>query len=334
MATRGSRSERRTQQVLARAREVAEATDSAYLHGLVALATGFGHYFGGRFPDSVEAYTECERVLREETNTTSSWEVNTSRLFRLFALRRMGSNAERRRSYDAWLLDATLRGNRYLETTMRRSCNSLWLVEDDPDRARSELERATWSPVATGFHLQHWYELEAQGELALYEGAGAAAYEESTAAYRDMAGSLLGRIQIIGASARWLRARLALAAAQERRDGDASLLDEVGKAARGLAKERIGYATVYDLQLRAALAAHRGEIARAVELLDSVVEAAEANSMRLHAAVARRRHGQLTGGSVGEKAIADAEARMHDEGVRRPDRMSDVIAPGYARALE
>lgn len=330
MATRGSRSERRTRQVLDRAREVADETDSPYLRGAVALAAGFAAYFGGRFPDAIEAYNECERVLREEARTTASWEVNTARLFRLFAMRRMGRNNERRLLYDRWLLDATLRGNRYLETTMRRSCNSLWLVADDPERARAELERATWSPVASGFHLQHWYELEARGELALYEGNGAAAYEESTAAYEEMAASLLGRIQIIGATSTWLRARLALAAAEVREDRSSSLLAEAARAARSLAREKIGFATVFSLQLRAAVAARRGGIDKAVSLLDNAMAIAKQKSMLLHAEVARLRRGELLGGSRGESEVAGARDWMSAEGVVRPERMAAVLAPGYA----
>ena len=49
--------------------------------------------------------------------------------------------------------------------------------------------------------------------------------------------------------------------------------------------------------------------------------------MWLHAAVARRRRGQLLGGDEGRALIADADAWMAGEGVKNPERMCAALAP-------
>jgi hypothetical protein len=51
--------------------------------------------------------------------------------------------------------------------------------------------------------------------------------------------------------------------------------------------------------------------------------------MHLYAACARRRRGQLLGGDAGRRLVEEADAWMSGQAIRRPDRMADLLAPGF-----
>jgi hypothetical protein len=56
--------------------------------------------------------------------------------------------------------------------------------------------------------------------------------------------------------------------------------------------------------------------------------------MNLHAAVARRRRGELTGGEAGAQAMREADAWMRSREIRNPQTMSTLLVPGeYADKL-
>jgi hypothetical protein len=50
--------------------------------------------------------------------------------------------------------------------------------------------------------------------------------------------------------------------------------------------------------------------------------------MALHAAVARRRRGELVGGTEGAALVEAANAWMHAQGIVRPDGIVGMLAPG------
>jgi hypothetical protein len=52
--------------------------------------------------------------------------------------------------------------------------------------------------------------------------------------------------------------------------------------------------------------------------------------LKLYAAAARRRQGELTGGDAGAALIVEADSAMAAEGVVRPDRFAEIYAPGFS----
>jgi hypothetical protein len=73
----------------------------------------------------------------------------------------------------------------------------------------------------------------------------------------------------------------------------------------------------------------RGRDASAREYVEEAVRQFDEAQMRLYAAVARRRLGQLRGGDEGRALLAEADAWMNAQGVRDPCKLSRVIAPGF-----
>jgi hypothetical protein len=54
----------------------------------------------------------------------------------------------------------------------------------------------------------------------------------------------------------------------------------------------------------------------------------EAADMALYSAAARRCRGLLVGGGEGAALVAEADAWMRNEGIRNPERMTAMLAPG------
>jgi hypothetical protein len=313
----------RARQLLDKARAIAEGRDDPYLAAFNTVVEGVISYFEGRFSVAAAHCAEGETLFREQPGT--AWERSTARLFRLLSLRLMGSIRELRVLYDQYLRDARRRGDRYLETTVRRYCNVVWMAADDPDAAHLNLERASWMPQAGVFHLQHWYELEAKAELALY--AGEARYEQFSPTLDELRKSLLPRIQTVRTLSNWLVGRLALAdsdpATRSKKRGIAS------KMAKRLLREPSGYPAVWGLLLQAAIAKQDGKIQPSAKLLHRAIDLADKREMALCAAAARRRLGEVIGGDEGRGISARANEWFADEGVVNPDRLLAVVVPGF-----
>src|SRR5262249_54660085 len=125
-----------------------------------------------------------------------------------------------------------------------------------------------------------------------------------------------------------LRARAALAAAPAAAE-PGPLLHAAERDARRLRRERIAWAEALAQLVRAGVAARRRDADGARQLLEDAAGRLEAAGLRLHAAAARRRLGERVGGSKGHRLVEQAEAWMKGQNVRRPDRMTALLAPGF-----
>jgi hypothetical protein len=99
--------------------------------------------------------------------------------------------------------------------------------------------------------------------------------------------------------------------------------------ARRLEKERMPWASALAQLIRAAAAAarHQNEAAaaqyrKAAELLDLV-------DMRLFAAAARHRAGELLGGDEGRRMRGEANDWMQRQQVRCPERILAMVVPNF-----
>jgi len=327
----GSRNLKRAATLIREARRVASSTDDPYVTAWLITAESFHNYFCGRFKAAATRFAEAAREFREHT-VGSVWELNNVRLFQLLALRHLGAFAQISPLLDDFVRDAAQRGDRFLETSLRRTNTILWLARGRPDAAREELARALWTPPEHTFHVQHWYELEALSELALYEGTASAALEELEPSYRRLARSLLLRVQIIRAHANWLRARTQLSALSDGAGDRERRLAEAGRLARRLRRESVQFPHPWSHLVLGAVALQRGDTARACAELRRAAETATEQGMELEMAAARRRLGTIVGGTEGAVLIARAEEWLAGEGIVAPDRMLEIVAPGFTLA--
>jgi tRNA A-37 threonylcarbamoyl transferase component Bud32 len=319
----GGRNLIRTYKMLDHATKLNEAVGGPYLAAWTVGSRGIADFFAGEYWKSIRQLREADRIMREAT-TGTSWEISSVRIFITFALRHLGAFNELRRAYLEYVRDAARRGDRYSETTLIRACNLVWLSQDDVAQARKDLERATWpAPVGGFLHLQHWFELRATSELDLYTGEPGV-----RPGFDELDGSLMARIQKVRTESRFLRGRVHLANARSPSERKAAAA-AARKIARGLEREKAAYAHVWSLLLHAGAEAAEGDVDACMRTLREAVAAAEAREMLMCASSARWRLGKIIGGDEGSALVQQAGAWMKSEGIAKPERMVQVLAPGF-----
>jgi hypothetical protein len=206
--------------------------------------------------------------------------------------------------------------------------NARWLVEDRPGEAEEAARAAISGWSQKGFQLQHYYDMAARAQIALYVGDARRAHREVEERWPALWRSGMLRGQLIFIGAHELRARAALAAAEGTGTRKA-LLDAAARDVKAILGRRAPWGVPVAALLRAGIAASSGDRGTAMRELACAERGFVEADMGLYAAAARRRWGQLAGGEHG-KALADAAAQwMIGRGIEAPDRMTAMLAPGF-----
>jgi tetratricopeptide (TPR) repeat protein len=302
-------------QLIARTRALLGDVVDPYMDAWIESGEGTAAYFAGDATRAVELLTSAEEKMRRIPG--SNWEVASMKLFALFAMRFVGDYAAMRLKYDRFAAEAAQRGDFYVDSTMRRCCVPMWLAADDPAEAARELDRATWVPDTDTFHVQHFHELIARGEIALYTGEHADRRRLDEGMVR-LEKSMLMRIASIRTQYAYLLGRIAIV------EGE---LDAADKHARELGRVKNPNAQVWSHLLRGGAAAARGDVRRALEAFEEGHAAAEACGMKLTRACLRRRIAELRGDPNDEDLRIEATAEMAALGVRAPAKMTNLLLP-------
>ncbi|MBV8267092.1 MAG: hypothetical protein JO252_12255 [Planctomycetaceae bacterium] len=109
------------------------------------------------------------------------------------------------------------------------------------------------------------------------------------------------------------------------------LLRQAADYACRLERERLPWTDALARLIRAGAASVRRETDRAVHFLTVAAEGFEACEMELIAAATRRQLGRQLGGDEGRTLIARADDWMAGQAIRRPDRMTACLAPGFEK---
>ena len=108
------------------------------------------------------------------------------------------------------------------------------------------------------------------------------------------------------------------------------LLRSVEADLDGLRSEQTPWAAPFVELVHAGLLIVYRQRERAIQALRAAEQGFRAVDMALYAAAARRRCGVLLGDDAGEQLVASADQTMAEQGVRRPDRLTRVLAPGFS----
>jgi hypothetical protein len=310
------------------ARDLAERIQHPHALGMVRMSAGIAAYFTGRFGEALDRFTECEVIFRERC-TGVGWEINTAQTYVLQSLGFLGRWRELTQQVPLRLREARERGDLYAAADLAAGRPNLaWLVADDVAGARAVHGEAMDRWSRQGFHFQRYISMVALGQIELYVGEGEAAWSRISAHWSDVSRAMMMRLQFLRVEMLFLRARSALAAARDPSRRERSLRSAT-RDARRLVRERTAWAVpLADLVLAGVAAMRRDSSAAA--LAARAAAGFETNSMAAHAAAARRRFGQVTGGDEGRAAVAAAEAWMRSEGVANVERMTAMLAPGFA----
>ena len=329
-ATGGGRTRRRTQRVLEAAKSLAARIGDPYPIGFALSVEGVIAFIEGRWKTARDRTQEAGALLRERCRGVA-WEIDNANYYSLASLFYLGRLKELRDTLPAVLREAEDRGDLYAATNIRTRLSPLIrLAQDQPAKAREDLEQAIGSWSRQDFYLQHWYELLGQTEARLYADAPAGAWELLDSRWPLLKASLLLHVQSVRINSLHLRARSAIAAAA-RRAGAGELETYLRVAARDagrIEREDMPWGNALARLLRAGVASSRRQPEVAAPLLESAERELDAADMALHAAVARRCRGKLTGGESGNSLVGDADAWMSGQGIQNPERMAAMLAPG------
>lgn len=297
-----------------RAQEIAGEQPDAYMAGLLQGAQGITAYFAGDAPKALKLLDEAEVTMRRVPG--ANWERASQKLFTIFAMRLVGDYNQMRERYRQYLNEARQRGDQYVDSTLRRLCVPMWLADDDPAEASRELARATWVPAeSSSYHVQHFHEWLARGEIALYGGEA-----PDDASHREgierLSGSMLLRVHMIRFQYEYFMARLELF-----RKGDIKVVERYAKA---LGKIKNPLSDVYQRMLYGAAALAKKNGGKAESYLLEADKLASDAGMKLYAAVSRYRLAELRGD---EALMAECEEEMKGLGVRVPQKIIALLLP-------
>ncbi|HTM23350.1 MAG TPA: hypothetical protein VL172_22665, partial [Kofleriaceae bacterium] len=155
----------------------------------------------------------------------------------------------------------------------------------------------------------------------------AAARRELDQARPHLDASVLLRIPFVHVEVEWLRGLVALGCAEHATGAErAALLREARRHAATIDGHRMRAGEAWAAQLRAGVHRLEGDAERAATELRAAVDRLEATHTSLYACAARRRLGELLGGSQGQALIDRADADLRAREVVDPRRFSSMFA--------
>jgi serine/threonine protein kinase len=331
VAMGGNRSRKRTRRLLEASHALAQRVGQPYAIGLATLTAGIAAWLDGRWRDARALSERAEETFRDRC-TGVDWEILIAQLFDIASLFFLGEVAALSKRLPVLLEEAEGRGSLLRATFLRIGFFShvAWLAADAPDAARRELDTGLSGWRRGRFDYLNLWVRGARVDIALYCGERPAVADRVEQPLRRFARALDRFVQagyIRGLDTR-ARRRVAMAAASTDARDAGALLAGAERHARAILRQETRWGDALALLAQAAVAATRGETERARAGLETAEAGFAAADMSLHATAARRRRGELTGGDAGRGLVASADAWMRGQGIKNPERMTAMLAPG------
>lgn len=319
-SNQGPPTEARSKELVRRCEHLAAQLDDPHLRAVCIGARCLIAFHNARWQQAYELGREAELAFRRDLVGMVK-EVSSMQLYSAVAALNLGHLGPLSRRLDALVREAAQRRDLYTQVNLRSGfLNARWLVQDDPVRARAEVDaaRRDWDP---GYYtVQRFFDFFARVQIELYRGHGMEAAARARRGVGPFRRSLLGRVMVLRVFTSDLvgRAALAESCVSARRDS----LHAARREERRLRKERTPWADALASMLRAGICRVTGEH-RAAEraLLDAIVGFDDLG-MAAHAASARLQRAHWAGDSTDE-----AHAELIALGVRNPERWTRMLLP-------
>jgi serine/threonine protein kinase/tetratricopeptide (TPR) repeat protein len=325
----GGASRQRTARLSARAEELAHKVPHAQALGFVYASSGIAALLEGRWRRALELCEKADAIYRERC-VGVVWESDSVHMGYMPILFHLGEIREMCRRVSLYQHEAQERGDLFVTTCLRTGIGCMVpLAEDQPDRARENAMAAKreWSPK--GPMVQSYLDLLAEAEIDLYQGEGLLAWTRLGDRWPALRRSLVLHVQQIRLFMTHVRARAALAAARSGGKDKRALCRAAASDAGRILGEGMPWSNPLAELVLGGHAMLCGNRADALEHLGAAAEQFDGQEMALHAAVARRRMGELGQGEAGRALVARADAWMVGQGIKNPARMSGMLAPGF-----
>lgn len=293
------------------------------------LAIGFAAFQQGQWKKAYEVTKEAEAIFRESCIGIVA-ELHTAQYYSICSLQHMGHWKEVFERLPNLLKESRERSDLYSEIQLAiRYSSALHLAADNPSQALEEVEQSMKRWSQQGFHHQHYLELAAKIQIALYsdEGQGVTAWEHVKNKWSGLTRSMFILIQVVRIEALYLRARSALAAAAKIKDSN-PLINEARRAAKKIEKEKMAWGMPYVQLIEAIISAQQSNYTQAITQLTQAEKGLKAGDMQLLAAAAQRRRGSLIGGSQGDLLIAEADNWLTKQQIQNPKALVNMLIPG------
>ena len=320
----GRRARERSRRIAEMAQALAERVGHPQALGLVSLTRGTAASLQGDYRAALELCERAEQIL-DERCTGVGWELAAAHLYSLLSLFYLGELGSLSRRLPLLLQEARERDDLNAVANLRTRLSYLArLAADDVPGAKEEVRQgiAVWS--RKGFTAQHFFELQALVDIAVYDNAGADAWEAVQRSWAALSGSLLLRVQRIRIESLFFRIRAAIAAAGSDPARRNELLRDADRTARQLRGLDAPQAAPMSTLAAAGIHATAGRFDEAARHLEDAVGRLAAADMPLHLAAARRRLGEMRG----DRATMEADQWMTDHGIRNPGAFARMLVPG------
>jgi hypothetical protein len=321
----------RTLKLLDEGERLARETANPHAIGIVHVARSVFHEYVGEFEAGVREADLANTILREQC-TGVWWEIQHAGIYAVGSLYYCGRWDELARRVTSRLHEALTHGDRYVAAEMSSGRpNTAWLLSDDTAGARRVVDESATHWEGETFHVPHWLHVFARAHIDLYEGNAGNAWSAVEAAWSPLRKAMLLRIQMIRIEAMILRARCALGAATTCSPSDRKQRQRQAEViARSVLKERMSWSTPLAHTIQAALAFQVGDRDVAAEKLRVAGTGFSSAGMVAHAMATKRRLGEVVGGDEGRELMTTADSWFEKQGGRRPDCLTEVLAPGFA----
>jgi tetratricopeptide (TPR) repeat protein len=332
----GARARHRAHAIGEMAQQLADRLGSPLALGLVAISRGTAAHLLGEWRSALEHCERAEPILRERC-TGVGWELAIAHLYSLLSLQYLGELGELSRRLPVLIKEARERDDLHAVTNYQTRLSYIrCLAADDPDGARKEVREGIDVWYHKTYTSQHYFELLASVEIALYTGDGPTAWGHIERHWSALKRSLLLRVQRIRIESLFIRGRSGLAAGMMASDDHhrAAFLAVAKKAIRELRRQDAPHAAAIADLLATGLGTQTANVARhdVAMLLENTALVFAQEEMALHAAATRRRLGEISGGARGSALMSEADAWMNAHGIENPERMTQMLAPGQYRS--
>jgi serine/threonine protein kinase len=326
----GGKSRARTAALMASAARLAKEVDTPYSAASIALLGQTVAMFEGRFRDGVAHSLEAEERLRSTAGV--AFETDTLRVNSLFIWWHRGQIKELCARAAAYLRNAEERGAVLMVAAMSSgiACQSL-LARDDSEGARHYAQRARELCSPDWPNARTYNDMVAEANTELYvDPRSPLAWQRVNREWSALRRTLFLRMQTVAIQMLELRGRAALGAALGASgEARARLLRAAHADARAIEREQMMWGAPLALLLRAGIARLRADSGQAAALLERAEAGFAAAHMDLHAEVARRRRGELLGGSQGDALIAAADQWMSAQTIKAPRKLVAMLTPAF-----
>jgi len=300
----------------------ATETGSKRVLGLVALHRGIAAHHAGQWQASLQA-AAAARTLLLRSEGGVAWALRTAEVTTVSAGVMLGRLRGALRQFQPLALRARQRDDRWTEVLLRgQVLVHPWLYADGPELAAADIEEALARWPVEAPSLPRLLGARSLAQVALYRGCAAQALELVGQATADVQRSSFKRLAYLGDLLAEVGVRACLASAASD-PGDRRALRRAGTAVSRLERRQPRWIEALAAAARAQLTLLRGDTRAAVVGLAVAAEQCEEAGMRLHAAAARWRHGELGAPPL----LEEANRWLVDAGVRNPPLLVDMLLP-------